>query len=58
MSYLLPCPIVRIFVSDIYIKMLFRLYRALRIISVMFIVKHLVGSAFVRIIKCLLDDNP
>jgi len=29
----------------------------LSIISVMFIIKHLVGSAFVHIIKCLLDDD-
>jgi hypothetical protein len=57
MSYLLPCPVVRLFVPDMYIEMLFRLYRALSIISIMFIVKTLVGSAFVHIIKCLLDDN-
>jgi hypothetical protein len=38
----------------IYFKMLFRLWRASSIISVMFIVKPLVGSTLVDIVKCLM----
>jgi hypothetical protein len=55
--YLQFCTLLQLLLSDAHTNLFFALYRIWSIISVIFIVKSLVGSTFFGIIIYLHDDD-